>query len=112
MRWRKGNVPVTFEKYAGSHTLNNLPKPVEATWNTGQMFTATNLKTTTPADLNEFIPQASDASPPACERFHLNFWMGNFPQSMNGLNPPPASKQEVVITNFEFRPLHRFSGQR
>ncbi len=107
MRWRKGD-PVTFEKYAGAYTLETLPRPVDETWNTSQMFTAANLKTATAADLNSFIPQASDASPPACERFHVNFWMGNYGGTKNGLNPPPSSKQEVVITNFEFRPVGLF----
>jgi hypothetical protein len=108
MRWRKGGQPATFERYAGAYTLDTLPPPVDVPWNPGQTPSAKNLKTQTAANLNEFIPQAGDASPPACERFHVNFWMGNFRQTSNGLNPPPGSRQEIVITNFEFRPVSLF----
>jgi len=36
--------------------------------------------------------------------FHLNLWMGNYTDVVNGFNPPPVSMQpqEVVVTNFEY----------
>jgi hypothetical protein len=31
--------------------------------------------------------------------------MGNFPAQVKGFNPPPASPQEVLVSNFQFEPL-------
>ena len=87
-QWRGANQPVSFAQYDGA-------------WNFGNLSQATpsNQWTTSAAD-NPFIPAAS------CERFHLNFWRGNFPDAANGFNPPPATiPQEVVVTDFEFQPF-------
>jgi hypothetical protein len=87
MRWHGANQPVTFEQYSGSYTFATLPATPDNQW------------TTSEAD-NPYIPATN------CERFHLNFWMGDYPDAANGFNPPPATMpQEVVITNFAFNPL-------
>jgi hypothetical protein len=104
MRWR--NKAVTFEKYNGSHTLNNLPPdPVMNPWGANPNDVPTPpIFTTKPREtlnsLEEFIPQHTANS---CERFHINFWFGNYSAGQNP-NPPPANRQELIITNFEFRP--------
>jgi hypothetical protein len=87
MTWPGPNQPVTFKQYNGSYTLATLKtlNPAPA-----------NQWTTSAAD-NPYIPAA------ACGRFHLNFWMGDYPDAVNGFNPPPKTlPQEVVVTNFEF----------
>jgi len=89
MRWRADQV--TFEKYNGAHTLDNLPTQEKFEW-------------TTPAALKGFVPT------PGCQRFHINLWLGNFyDTNWNPLAPfaphaGPTNGQEVevVITNFEF----------
>lgn len=87
MIWPGANQPVTFRQYDGAYTLASLP------------VNPTNAWTTSTTD-NPFIPAT------ACERFHLNFWQGNFPDAAGGFNPPPATiPQEVVVTDFEFKPL-------
>lgn len=82
MKWHGASQPVVFEEYHGAYTLEFLPAPA-FTW-------------TTPASLNQFVPGVAD--PASCQRFHLNFWFGNYPN-----HPPPSSPQEAVITNFQFR---------
>jgi hypothetical protein len=101
MRWRGSAQPVAFRKYAGTVTLESLSSrtPASFPWRGPIDKTPADFMTATPAELNAFIPSTN------CERFHINFWMGNFRGGSNGLNPPPQSPQEVVITNFEFRPL-------
>lgn len=84
MRWHAAHQPVTFEQYDGSFTLASLPATPNYQW-------------TTAAEDNPFVPDH------ACERFHLNLWMGNIPDAVDGINPPPAFPQEVVVANFEFK---------
>lgn len=85
MKWTGANQPVTFEQYDGAYTLASLPASPSNSW-------------TTSADQNPFIPANG------CQQFHLNFWMGDFSDASNGYNPPPASPQEVVVTNFQYQP--------
>jgi hypothetical protein len=88
MQWHGANQPVSFAQYDGA-------------WNFGNLSQATpsNQWTTTAAD-NPYIPAT------ACERFHLNFWMGDYPDAAGGFNPPPATiPQEVVVTDFAFQPF-------
>jgi hypothetical protein len=88
MQWHGANQPVSFAQYDGAWNFENLSQA-----------TPSNQWTTSAAD-NPFIPATS------CERFHLNFWQGNFPDVANGFNPPPATiPQEVVVTDFEFQPF-------
>jgi|GEM_PF-1203953 len=103
MRWHNEGQPVTFEKYNGAFTLDTLPPAPVETWTAPQPLSGgDNLKTTTIPALNVFIPSHTSTS---CERFHINFWMGNFSNPPHdGPNPPPGSPQEATITNFQFRP--------
>lgn len=89
MVWSGANQPVTFRQYNGGFNLDNLPA------NPDNEFT-------TSADQNPFVPDSE------CERFHMNFWLGNFGESKNGKNPGPSNNQdqEVVITNFQYRPVN------
>jgi len=103
MRWHKGQKEeVKFEKYNGTHSLNDLPAAPTNPWATDPDITPTPpIFTTTPPDkMNEFIPAHT---PQSCERFHINFWFGNYSAGMIP-NPPPSSPQEVIITNFQFQP--------
>jgi hypothetical protein len=85
MQWHGANQPVTFSQYDGAFTFATLPATPDNTW-------------TTSSDQNQYVPATN------CERFHLNFWMGNYGAAVNGVNPPPSIlPQEVVVTNFEFR---------
>lgn len=85
MSWRGANQPVTFAQYDGAFTFATLPAAPDNTW-------------TSSPDQNQFVPATN------CERFHLNFWMGNYAAAVNKVNPPPSTlPQEVVVTNFEFR---------
>jgi hypothetical protein len=87
MEWDGADQPVTFKQYNGAFTLATLPStPPDNQW-------------TTAANQNPFIPANG------CQKFHLNFWMGNFAQAVDGINPPPSSPQEVVVTNFQYQPL-------
>ncbi len=86
MVWSGANQPVTFKQYNGSFTLATLPSTPDNQW-------------TTSGNQNQFIPDSN------CQKFHLNFWMGNFSKAVNGINPPPSSPQEILITNFQFQPL-------
>jgi hypothetical protein len=84
MQWNGANQPVTFNQYNGAFTLGTLPDTPNNTW-------------TSSANQNPFIPANG------CQKFILNFWMGNFPQAIQGINPPPSSPQEIVITNFQYQ---------
>jgi hypothetical protein len=100
MRWHGANQPVTFEQYNSALTfqdLNKVPAPKPD-----------NMFTSDAAAQNMFVPAT------ACERFHLNLWMGFFNNpAASGCsdargncppNPPPSTlPQEVVVTNFEFQ---------
>jgi hypothetical protein len=96
MRWRKGEV--RFEQYAGHYSLNDLP-PANRAW-------------TTPASLSGFIPDTGAPNAPACQRLHINLWLGNYyDANWRGLRPNvphagPTNGQpvEIVIRGFEFRP--------
>jgi hypothetical protein len=89
MRWREGQV--TFEKYNGIHTLDDLPTP-DFDW-------------TTPPELSPFVPT------PGCARFHINLWLGNYyypdwrplPEHAGHAGPTDGQDVEVVIRDFEFR---------
>jgi hypothetical protein len=88
MVWPGAQQQVTFRQYRGLHTLASLPAcPSEdcVEWKF-------------PADRNPWVPADG------CQQFHLNLWMGNYARASNGFNPPPASRQEVVVTNFEYDP--------
>jgi len=85
MQWTGANQPVTFSQYAGAYTLDTLPATPAYTW------------TTTP-EQNPFIPASG------CQQFHLNLWMGDFTDASGGYNPPPSAVQEVVVSNFQYRP--------
>jgi hypothetical protein len=105
MRWHERDVK--FEKYTGAHSLDNLPGAPHDKWqdDLDRHPTPSNFKTDPPKeppekDLRNFIPVHTANS---CERFHINFWFGNYSAGQNS-NPPPSSRQEVIITNFEFRP--------
>ena len=90
MKWSAG--AVTFEKYNGAHTFANLPPSPAYSW--------------TPQNLSQFIPA------PACQRFHINLWLGNFydtswmmlPQFTPHAGPTNGQQVEVVIKNFQFCP--------
>ena len=90
MRWREGQV--TFEKYDGIHTLDNLPTREKFEW-------------TTPPELRDFVPT------PGCARFHINLWLGNFyypdwtrrPQYTAHAGPTDGAEVDVIIRNFEFQ---------
>ena len=105
MRWHERDV--TFEKYRGAVSLDKLPGAPHDKWqdDLDRHPTPSDFKTEPPKeprteDLRNFIPLHT---PTSCERFHINFWFGNYQQTNNGVNPPPSSPQEVIITNFEFQ---------
>jgi hypothetical protein len=89
MEWTAAHQPVTFKQYNGRFTLETLPA------------TADNVFTTA-EDQNPFIPDSD------CQRFHMNFWMGNFGKAVEALNPGPSNgqPQDVVITNFQYQPIN------
>jgi hypothetical protein len=103
MRWREKEV--TFEKYTGAHPLDHLPQAPHRKWQVDldRHPTPENFKTDPPKepkeDLRNFIAVHTANS---CERFHINFWFGNYSAGQN-TNPPPKNTQEVIITNFEFQ---------
>jgi D-isomer specific 2-hydroxyacid dehydrogenase, NAD binding domain len=122
MQWRPGIV--TYLKYDTDNIhLNNLPSAPAATWtkdsqvpNNAPVPNDPNFKIATPLELAPFIPNPITVTPNppstprplrSCARFHLNIWLGNFPQQTGGSNPGPTNglKQEAVITNFEYKPL-------
>jgi hypothetical protein len=121
MQWRLG--VVTYLKYdTGNIHLSNLPSAPAATWtrdsqvpNNVPVPNNPSFKITTPLELALFIPNPitvtpnppGTAAPPRSRaRFHLNIWLGNFPQQSGGSNPGPTNglKQEAIITNFEYKP--------
>ncbi len=89
MEWKAANQSVTFRQYNGRFTLETLPASLD------NVFTTTE-------DQNPFIPDSD------CQRFHMNFWMGNFAMAVNNLNPGPSNDnpQDVVITNFQYQPIN------
>ena len=87
MEWTTANQPVTFKQYSGRFTLETLPATPD------NVFTS-------PETQNRFIPDSD------CQRFHMNFWMGNFAETKDGLNPGPKESHEVVITNFQHQPIN------
>ena len=99
MKWHGGNAPVTFEKFAGNYTFANLPSAHSLDWNGPLNPPGENFMTTSPAALNAFIPAHTATS---CERFHLNFWFGNFTAGQTP-NPPPSAPQEAIVLNFQFK---------
>jgi hypothetical protein len=121
MQWRHDKV--TFLKFNGAYTLDTLPTPgTGETWTkkgevrkgTQPVYTDNSFKVPTPDELARFIPNPKEVKPnpkdtptkppQSCARFHLNLWFGNFPMAVNEVNPPPTSRQEVIITNFEYKP--------
>jgi hypothetical protein len=86
MQWHAGRRPVSFSEYDGAYTLKDLPSAASNQW-------------TSSAAQDAFIP--SDG----CQRFHINMWNGNHQAASHGYDPPPRRlPQEIVVTNFEFRP--------
>ena len=91
MRWHAAHQPVTFEQYDGSFSLATLPGSPSFSWKTDD-------------DQNPYIPATN------CERFHLNLWNGGIgyvpaKPAPQYAPPPSALPYEVVVTNFEFKPL-------
>ncbi len=87
MEWTAANQPATFKQYNGRFTLETLPP------NPDNVFTSPETQT-------RFIPDSD------CQRFHMNFWMGNYAETKDGLNPGPKKPQEAVITNFQYQPIN------
>ena len=85
MIWNGPNQPVTFKQFNGSYNLNNLPSNPNHTW-------------TTTSEQNPYIPDNS------CQKFHINFWMGNYGQGAKHPGPSNNKTQEVVVTNFVYQP--------
>src|SRR4029077_14894881 len=83
MRWRQGKV--TFEKYTGARSLNNLPGAPHDKWqdDLDRHPTPENFKTDPPNEIKDFIAEHTANS---CERFHINFWFGNYSKSQGGVN--------------------------
>ncbi|MGH6811115.1 MAG: hypothetical protein ACREDM_01810 [Methylocella sp.] len=104
MKWHQGpeGREVEFKKYKGARSLSDLPAVPDYPWKTDPDTTPTppDFKTNVPPAVKEFIPHHTATS---CERFHINFWFGHYIDDKRP-NPPPASPQEVIITNFEFSP--------
>jgi hypothetical protein len=84
MIWTGAKTPVTFRQYNGLHDLDTLPAQPKHEW-------------ITPSARNDFVPDNG------CQQFHLNMWMGNFADQTDGLNAPPATAQEVVVTKFQYQ---------
>jgi hypothetical protein len=93
MIWTGAQQPVTFRQYNGLHTLDMLPATPANEWTKGGSDGGK-----TPTGRNAWVPADG------CQQFHLNLWMGNFSEAVKGINPPPASVQEIVVTNFEYKP--------
>jgi len=95
MIWEGANKPVTFRQYSGRHTLATLQG---ATLNFEWI---TPPGGGNPGNRNPWVPADG------CQQFHLNFWQGNNtdPKPEPGINPPPATPQEIVVTEFEYKPL-------
>lgn len=90
MDWNGANQSILFRQYNGIFTLDNLPPKEQAAY-----------KWQTPDSQNPYVPVDG------CQQFHLNLWQGNYtdPGPEKGINPPPATPQEVVVTNFQYKPL-------
>jgi hypothetical protein len=110
MRWSAGGKPVIFEKYDGTVTfaqLKDAPALPVVEWEEKNPAVPKDFMTKTPSALDRFIPSVetvtpnppdTPAPPESCERFHINFWLGNY-----GANhAPPRLPQEAIITNFEY----------
>jgi hypothetical protein len=95
MIWEAANTPVTFRQYNGRHTLATIAGA------TPSFEWITPPGGGNAGNRNPWIPGDG------CQQFHLNFWQGNAtdPKPEPGINPPPASPQEIVITEFEYKPL-------
>jgi hypothetical protein len=95
MIWTDAHQPVTFRQYNGRFTLATLPDG--ESWNR-QWITPPGGGN--PGDRNAWVPVDG------CQQFHLNLWQGNHtdPKPEPGINPPPATPQEIVITEFEYCP--------
>ncbi|HMS65617.1 MAG TPA: hypothetical protein PKD83_10230 [Ignavibacteria bacterium] len=85
MKWTNAKTPVTFSQYDGKYNLDNLPAQASNTFTTG-------------ASQNQFIPDD------ACQLFHMNLWMGNYGQGNKHPGPSNNAVQEVIVTNFQYRP--------
>ena len=96
MIWTGANQPITFRQYNGRFTLATLP-PGDS-WNR-QWITPPGGGNS--GNRNAWVPAEG------CQQFHLNFWQGNNTDSKPepGINPPPATPQEIVVTEFEYKPL-------
>jgi hypothetical protein len=88
MTWRdKG---VNFWKYPGTWSFDKMP-PIPPMIQCGadpNPGTPPSFWTSPPDTLTDFIPQHTSTS---CERFHVNFWFGNYTAEQNP-NPPPTSR--------------------
>jgi len=84
MIWTGAGKPVTFRQYDGLFTLATLPGQPTHEW-------------ITPSSRGPYVPDSS------CQQFHLNMWLGNYSSEKDGLHPLPATHQEVVVTNFEYK---------
>jgi hypothetical protein len=95
MIWTGAHQPVTFRQYNGRFTLATLP--LGETWNREWITPPGGGNA---GDRNPWVPADG------CQQFHLNLWQGNFtdPKPEPGINPPPATVQEIVITEFEYKP--------
>jgi hypothetical protein len=91
MNWDSGGQQATFRQYAGDFSFDTLPATPDKSW-------------TTPKDLSKFIPNHATGNNGSCERFHLNFWLGNGIES--GPHPGPTDNRvwEVAIKRFQFQP--------
>jgi hypothetical protein len=90
MIWPGAQQQVTFRQYSGLRTLAEVGDTCNAQDCVEWKF---------PTTQNPWVPADG------CQQFHLNLWMGNYGGAVNNFNPPPASPQEVVVTNFEYKPL-------
>jgi hypothetical protein len=95
MIWEAANMPVIFRQYSGRHTLATI---AGATLNFEWI---TPPGGGNPGNRNPWVPGDG------CQQFHLNFWQGNNTDEKpeTGINPPPATPQEIVVTEFEYKPL-------
>jgi hypothetical protein len=92
MIWPGAQQQVTFRQYSGLRTLAEVGDTCNAQDCVEWKF---------PTTQNPWVPADG------CQQFHLNLWMGNYSEASNNFNPPPVSgqDQEVVVTNFEYKPL-------
>ena len=83
--WKAAKTPVTFYQYEGTYTLDNLPQTAA-------------YKFETDSDQNDYVPDDN------CQLFHMNLWMGNYGQGNVHPGPSNGQNQEVIVTNFQYRP--------